>query len=269
MKEMVNYVPTPKYQAGVGKPRKTMINKTRVHSFDRACNPYYFCAHACDYCYAKGQSKRNGKIKEDCEWRVPLMVPNAIEIVKKEIPKLKPGTSVHLSFMTDPFMYGYTEISNTSLEIIRLLNSAGISCSVLTKGVYPSEIVNLSKDNWYGVTVVTLDEFWRMRHEPGAARIMDRIASLKALAKNGCNTYLSCEPFFPPWVDGQDFESLYSLLNEFKFVKHIIFGRVNYVPEVNTGGDYRSFYNEAAAIVQDFCELHGITYQIKPGTITY
>lgn len=265
---MVNYVPMPVYQAGIGKPRKTLINKSKVPSFDKACNPYYYCWHNCDYCYAKDFTKFKGDIKEDEEWKVPLLVPNALELVEKEIPKLKPDTRIHLSFMTDPYMYGYPEIATTSTAIIRKINEAGFACSVLTKGILPIELANLSRDNWYGITVVTLDEYWRLRHEPGASRIMDRIAALKALKGQGCNVYISMEPVFPPWLDGLDFDMLTSLLRELQFVDHIIFGRANHIAEVNSGGDYRSYYNEAARIVSEFCEVHGISYQIKPGTVT-
>ena len=63
-------------------------------------------------------------------------------------------------------MYGYDEISQMSLAAIKKLNGAGIKCTVLTKGILPVELAELSQDNEYGITVVSLDKSfagWRRR----------------------------------------------------------------------------------------------------------
>ena len=77
--------------------------------------------------------------------------------------------SVQLCFTTDPFMYGYDEIKKMSLASIKKLNEAGIKCTVLTKGTLPKELAQLSKDNEYGITLVSLDENYRKKIEPGSA----------------------------------------------------------------------------------------------------
>ncbi|EGD50045.1 radical SAM domain-containing protein, partial [Thermoanaerobacter ethanolicus JW 200] len=57
------------------------------------------------------------------EWIIPKIVSNALELLDKEIPKLKDKIHfVYLSFMTDPFMIGYPEVVKLSLEIIKKLN---------------------------------------------------------------------------------------------------------------------------------------------------
>lgn len=70
--------------------RKTMIYKTDVEYGDYTLNHVQGCSHGCKYpCYAFMMAKRFGKIKTYEEWTEPALVVNAIEIIKKEIPKLK------------------------------------------------------------------------------------------------------------------------------------------------------------------------------------
>lgn len=50
---------------------------------------------------------------------------------------------------TDPFMYGYQEICDKSVEIINLLNSNDIPCTALTKDILPKSLDTTSKINSY------------------------------------------------------------------------------------------------------------------------
>ena len=45
-----------------------------------------------------------------------------------------------------------------SIEAKKKLNAVGIKCSVLTKGILPVELAELSKENGYGITLISLDE---------------------------------------------------------------------------------------------------------------
>ena len=53
-----------------------------------------------------------------------------------------------------------------SLQIIQKLNANGIKCVTLTKGISPFELSKCSKENEYGITLVSLDEDFRQRMEP-------------------------------------------------------------------------------------------------------
>lgn len=87
--------------------------------------------------------KRFGQVSCYEEWCKPYLVSNTIQLLYKEIPKLKNKIeSVQLCFTTDPFMYEYDEIAKMSLEAIHLLNVYGIRCTVLTKGLLPIELAN-------------------------------------------------------------------------------------------------------------------------------
>ena len=141
------------------------------------------CAHGCRYpCYAFLMKKRFGQIKTYDEWIEPYLVSNTLELLDKEIPRLKDKiSSVQLCFSTDPFMFQYDEIRDMSTASIKKLNAAGIKCSVLTKGILPIELADLSKENEYGITLISLSEDFRKRIEPGSAPLKDRLEALRAL----------------------------------------------------------------------------------------
>ena len=117
--------------------RNSLLYKTGVEYGDYTINHVQGCAHGCKYpCYAMMMAKRFGKVKSYEEWCDPKLVSNALQLLDKEIPKLKDKIeSVHLCFTTDPFMYGYDEIKELSLKIIEKLNNNGIKCTALTKGI--------------------------------------------------------------------------------------------------------------------------------------
>ena len=247
--------------------RKSMLYKTKVEYGDYTMNHVQGCAHGCKYpCYAYLMARRFGKCQSVREWMRPYLVSNTLDLLNAEIPKLKDKIgSVHLCFTTDPFMYGYPEIAKMSINAIKAINNAGLSCSVLTKGYLPVSLATFSKENAYGITLITLDEEFRKKIEPRAAPTRRRITGLRNLAALGCKTWVSIEPYPTPNIIQQD---LSELLEEVSFVDKIIFGRANYNPKVSRCPDCKRFFNEQAQIVIDFCTQCGIDYHIKDGTIT-
>lgn len=151
------------------------------------------------------------------------------------------------------------------LESIKKLNGAGIKCTVLTKGILPIELAEFSKENEYGVTLITTNEAFRKRMEPGSAPWERRLAALRDLHDAGCRTWVSIEPFPTPNIASQN---LQVLLEKVSFVDRIIFGRMNYNTEVTAFAQYKQFFNEKATEVIKFCTEHGISNHIKDGTIT-
>ncbi len=137
--------------------RKSMLYVTGVEYGDYTMNHVLGCAHGCKYpCYAFMMQKRFGKIKGYEQWVEPYLVSDTLELLDKEIPKLKDKIKfVQLCFTTDSFMVAYEEICDMSLKAIHKLNDAGIKCVVLTKGILPAELANCSKDNEYGITLIS------------------------------------------------------------------------------------------------------------------
>ena len=245
--------------------RKSMLYVTGVEYGNYTMNHVHGCSHGCNYpCYAYLMKKRFGQISTYEEWLEPYLVSNTLELLDKEIPRLRHKIdSVHLCFSTDPFMYEYEEISQMSIAAIAKLNKAGIKCTVLTKGVLPLELAGLSKENEYGITVVSLNEQFSAQYEPFAAPIAKRIESLRALHDRGSKTWVSIEPYPTPNILNQD---IMDILREVSFVDKIIFGRLHYNKQVSKYSNYVEYYNDCANVVEDYCVKNGITCHIKKGT---
>lgn len=247
--------------------RKTMLYQTGVEYGDYTMNHVQGCSHGCRFpCYAFLLKKRFGQIKDYEQWLEPYLVSNTLDLLDQEIPKLHDKIqSVHLCFSTDPFMNGYPEISVMSVAAIRKLNQAGIRCTTLTKGILPLELAQLSPENEHGITLISLNETYRERMEPGAVSYADRLAALRALHDAGCKTWVSIEPYPTPNLIEQN---LQEVLEAVGFVDKIIFGRTNYCKEVTAYTQHKEFYNNSAEQVIDFCKQRDIQCHIKEKTIT-
>ena len=162
-------------------------------------------------------------------------------------------------------MMNYNEISDFSIKIIKRLNKDNIPCTALTKGILPKELAELDNINSYGITLVSLNEDYRMKYEPNAAAYKDRIAALKYLHDKGINTWVSVEPYPTPNIIEQDLDEI---LNAISFVDKIIFGRTNYSKIVSQYKQHKQFYNDLAYRTIDFCEKNDIEYHIKEKTIS-
>lgn len=232
--------------------RKNLINKTSVGPYNYAINHVQGCAHGCKYpCFAYIMAFRHGRVNSYAQWIQPYLVENALQLIDQEIPKIKSKTdSVHLCFATDPFMYGYEEIADMSIKIIRKLNYSGINCTVLTKGILPFELAGLSTDNEYGISLASLDENYRRKVEPGAASYYDRVQALHRLHLQGCKTYVNIEPYPTPNMVEQD---IFELLEAVSFVDWIGFGKLNYNKQIEDYPDHEEFYRQTRQDIRDFC----------------
>ncbi|MDP2736569.1 MAG: radical SAM protein [bacterium] len=230
------------------------------------------CSHGCLYpCYSLVMARRFGKINNYFAWIKPKIVGNAMALLNKELqlPKFKGKVeTVFLSFATDCFMYKQPEMTKLTLQIIQKLNENNIISVTLTKGLIPRILADKKKygaNNEYGITLVSLDENFRKKFEPGAAPLLPRIKSLKYHHDQGSKTWVSIEPFMTPNIAKQD---LNKLLNKIKFVDNIVFGKANYNPAVT---EYLksnpNYYRNCVKTVRQFCGSYGIQCHIKPGTI--
>lgn len=244
-----------------------MLYKTGVEYGDYTMNHVLGCSHGCKYpCYAYLMKKRFGVVKSYSEWTQPKLVANTLELLDKEIPRLKEKIeSVQLCFSTDPFMIGYPKVQEMSLKAIKKLNIEGIKCSILTKGILPKELAHFSKKNMYGISLVSLDEEYREINEPGTAPYAQRLSALHDLHDVGYKTWVSIEPYPTPNIVKQNLDDI---LEAVRFADQIIFGRTNYCKTVSAYKECKAFYNACAERVMTFCEENGIQCHIKDKTIT-
>jgi DNA repair photolyase len=255
--------------------RKSLLYKSEVEYGDYTINATVGCTHGCNFpCYAMMMAKRFGWVKDYDDWRIPRLTSNAIEILDKEIPKFKNDIHfVHLSFMTDPFMYDsekkdlVPEVKDLTLKIIQRLNREGIKVTTLTKGFYPEEIIEggFLKDNEYGITLVSLNEDFKKEFEPYSAPYKKRIASLKMLHDNGLKTWVSIEPYPTPNLD-KNAEHIEKILEKIEFTDKIIFGKLNYNTKSKKFTNNEEFYMRIAGKIINFCNKYNISYHVKTGT---
>ncbi len=250
-----------------GIKRKTLLYKTGVEYGDYTINHVQGCSHGCLYpCYAMMMAKRFGKVKSYDEWIKPKIVSNAIELLKKELPKYKDKIKfVHLCFSTDPFMCGYDEVVALSLNLIKILNKESIKCTTLTKGIPPLELAELGKQNEIGISLISLNEGFKKKIEPYSTPYKDRINALYELHKKGCYTWVSIEPYPTPNIIAQNFDDI---LKTVEFANKIIFGRLNYNKRVTMYPGYQQYYNELSLKVIEFCRKKGKEVHIKEKTST-
>lgn len=248
--------------------RKSLLYKSGVEYADFCLNHVEGCSHGCKFpCYAMNLAKRFGRIKTYSDWIKPKLVKNALELLDKEIPKCKDQIKfVHLCFMTDPFMYTYPEVKDMTCKIIEKLNKNNIPCTVLTKGIYPKELIHTEKygvNNEYGITLVSLDDRFKRKFEPYSAPYKERIKSLRFLHDHDLKTWVSMEPYPTPNLVKQDINKI---LKKISFVDKIIFGKLNYNVQSSQFKDNELFYEQCANQIIAFCKKHKIQHHIKYGT---
>ena len=88
---------------------------------------------------------------------------------------------------------------------------------------------------------------------------------MRELHNKGCYTWVSIEPYPTPNIVQQN---LTDILEAVSFVDKIIFGRLHYNKIVSEYEGYKTFYNNCAIQVVNYCNDHDISYHIKNGTIS-
>ncbi len=253
--------------------RRTLLYQTKVEYGDHTINHIQGCAHGCTYpCYAMQMSVRYGRVADYSDWMYPRIVSNTMSLLESELARLNHDVKfVHLSFMTDPFMYDavnrriYPQIQDLTLQVIRRLNQNDIKVTVLTKGLLPKGLngPDYSRDNEYGITLVSLDDVFHGVYEPFSAPASERLEALRQCHDSHLKTWVSLEPYPTPNMVKQN---LSELLEKVSFVDKMVFGRWNYNPEVNGHQDAQKFYRECSKTVSEFCQAKGIQLHIKQGT---
>jgi DNA repair photolyase len=240
--------------------RKSLLYRTGIGGAGAyAATHVVGCSHGCRFpCYAFLMMQRFGKVASYEEWCQPRLVANALQLAQKELPRLcgKAG-SVHLSFATDAFMYMHPEVVTLTLQLIRLINSYDIPVHTLTKGAIPEEALQLSHENQFGITLVSVDEDFRKRYEPGTAPYPARIAGLRRAHDLGFHCFVNMEPYPTPNIWQQD---VLRVLEAVDFVDEIRLGQLNYNDVVKQYPGWRAFYRQTGVIARDWCGVRGIQY---------
>jgi len=250
--------------------RKSLLYRSAVEYADYCLNHVEGCSHGCTYpCYAMLLKKRCGAVSSYDDWLRPKIVSNALELLDTELPRLRHKIErVFLCFATDPFMYEQDEVASLTKDILQRLSAAQLTSVLISKGTYPSELVDTSKFgkcNEYGATIVSLSEEFRREFEPFAAPVDERIHSLKRLHDAGLRTWISMEPYPTPNIVKQDIREV---LGAVAFVDKIVIGKWNYSRRAKGFEDYNNFYDSTVWETMRFCEDNSIELHVKEGSVS-
>jgi DNA repair photolyase len=217
-----------------------------------ATNPYKGCGHKCAYCYvpAVGHQPR-AEFDAGAVPRVDFGARLVRDIERYR--KADVRGQVMLSFMTDPYHPGDTDLTRLTLDA---LIDGGLSFCTLTKGgtraLRDIGFFRPAHDA-FAVTMTTLDDRFSRRWERAAALPDDRIEALKVFHRRGVFTWMSLEPTLD--VDA----SLAIVQATHRFVDLYKIGRANYLKEITRTTDWKDY----TLRMIDLCARLDVRHYIK------
>jgi len=211
---------------------KSILIKSGVSVIDYAINPYYGCAHKCQYCYAVFMKKFTGHTEPWGDF-VDVKV-NAPEVLARQLTRLKKRSRISFGTVCDPYqpLELKYQITRQCLEILKPYRH---SLSILTKStIVVRDIDILSRLHKLRVsfTITTMDEQVRKIFEPGAPSTEQRFKALRTLSHSGIRTSVFVAPVLPNLSDSEK-----NLCGIFKMAKihgaeYVMFDTLNPYPKV-------------------------------------
>ena len=205
---------------------KTILTKTAIGSFDYCINPYVGCGHGCRYCYASFMKRFTGHLEPWGDF-VDVKV-NAPGVLSRQLKRAKKGI-VALSTVTDPYQPLETKYELTR-RCVEVLLEYQFPVNILTRSPLCLRDMDLFKQFdriRVGFSITTDEEKVKNVFEPRSPSIQSRIEALKALHKEGIQTYAFIGPMLP-LNPGR----LAALLDG--SVGEVLIDRLNYVNKVKT-----------------------------------
>ena len=199
-----------------------------------AANPYRGCGHKCAYCYVPLVTKQTRR-----EFDAGAVARRAyLDKLRADAIKYRAAgitEQVMFSFTSDVYNPVDTSLTRPSIEIVR---EHGLAFCVLTKGgtraLADIDLYRPHRDA-FASTLTSLDASFSLKWERDAALPNDRIAALRAFHDRGIFTWVSLEPTL-------DIESSLAVVDECApFVDLWKVGRANYLKEITTTTDWRSY----------------------------
>ena len=173
---------------------KSILNKSGISVIDYAINPYYGCAHKCQYCYAVFMKKFTGHTEPWGDF-VDVKV-NAPEVLARQLTRLKKRSRISFGTVCDPYQPLELKYQITR-QCLEILLGYDWPATIQTKSSLVYRDINLIEqfsDIRVGLSITTGDEKVREIFEPNAPSITDRLETLKKLHSQGVETFVMIAP---------------------------------------------------------------------------
>ncbi|HZK11916.1 MAG TPA: radical SAM protein [Atribacterota bacterium] len=210
---------------------KSILSTSGIPGIDYALNPYVGCEHGCVYCYAIFMKRFTGHNEPWGDF-VDVKV-NAPEILRKQLTKIKPG-KISISTVTDGYQ-PLEEKYKITRSCLKELMAYQYPVSILTKSsliLRDLELLKKIKILDVGITITTLDEEVRKVLEPKSSSSIERLDTLKKLAKEGIDTWAFFAPVLPYFSDSVDkIEELWIAFSKAE-VRQVLVDTTNLYPKV-------------------------------------
>lgn len=164
-------------------------------------NLYRGCRHQCIYCDSRSECYR---IDDFSHIQVKT---NAIELLRRELPRKKVKGTIGTGSMNDPYMPDEAkyEMTRKALGIIALYK---FPVHIITKSGLITRDSDLLKEisKVYAAasfTITTADDELGLTLEPGAPKVSQRFKAMEVLAKEGILTGVTAMPILPFLEDNE------------------------------------------------------------------
>lgn len=221
-----------------------------------ATNPYRGCGHGCAYCYVPRVLRMD---RRDFDaGAVPRH--DYLKGLLRDASRCQAAgitEQVMLSFTTDPYHPGNTELTRITLSI---LIEHGMAICTLTKGgtraLRDIDLFRPDRDA-FASTLTSLDDRFSRKWERNAALPSDRLTALRTFHERGIFTWVSLEPT----LDADS--SLAIVRATHGFVDLYKVGRINYSPMTKTT-DWRYYCLRMIDLLGQVNARHYIKRDLQP-----
>jgi DNA repair photolyase len=176
---------------------KSILSKSGISHIDYAINPYYGCAHKCQYCYAVFMKKFTGHTEPWGDF-VDIKT-NAPEVLARQLARLSKRSRISFSTVCDPYQPLELKYQITR-KCLQILAPHRHRVSILTKSSIVVRDVDILKKMYkvrVSFTITTMDDHIRKIFEPAAPSAERRFKALRTLAREGIRTNVFVAPVLP------------------------------------------------------------------------
>lgn len=158
-------------------------------------NLYRGCQHQCIYCDSRSECYHIENFQDI------LVKENAIELLRKELSKIKEKNTIGTGSMNDPYMpvekkYGMTR------KALQVIADYKFPVHVITKGTLVLRDIDLLQEigkvfSTVSITITTIDDELSKKLEPGAPASSERFQAIGTLSKKGITVGITLMPVIP------------------------------------------------------------------------